>query len=267
MAQVEANQQHARRGRQPIGQAKAQVFGQRQQQQIEQGQRHPHQHVLHRVHAKVLQYLEQEETREGQGDEQQRVLDRPLTLEVLVHRVDETHAKGARIEIRALTLAGTLAQRILEVGGEERGLPMGLEALIVYFSTAGQVIADKAWVRPVGAHVHPAAPHRHDMQLASPLQGQIEAIGELTGLAILEHRQGDMHAPAQPIQASAGLERQSLVIQRQCQGVLDAANVTDAHHQIGPVEAVILPVLLDTPARRDLKRPLTLLLAWNNRAW
>ncbi|MNE53046.1 hypothetical protein D3C80_1477480 [compost metagenome] len=109
MAQVEADQQHTCRSRQPIRQAKANVLGQRQQQQVEERQRNTNEDVLHRVHTQIFQHFEQEKAGKGQRDEQQRVFDRPLALQVLVHRVDEAHTEGTLAEIGALPGVRALA--------------------------------------------------------------------------------------------------------------------------------------------------------------
>ncbi|MNO78493.1 hypothetical protein D3C76_696340 [compost metagenome] len=159
------------------------MLGQRQQQQVEERQRHTHQDVLHRVHTQVLQHLEQEEAGKGQGDEQQGVFDCPLALQVLVHRVNEAHTKAALAEIGALPGCSALAQGVFEVGGEERGLPVGTEALRIDIAAAGQVVADEARVRPVGAHVHAAGTaHGYHVQLAGTLQRQVKAIAERSRL-------------------------------------------------------------------------------------
>ena len=60
------------------------MLRQRQQQQIEKRQRDTDQRVLHRVHRETFQYFEQKETGERQDDKQQRIIDRSLTLQVLI---------------------------------------------------------------------------------------------------------------------------------------------------------------------------------------
>ncbi len=56
------------------------------------------------MHRQALEHFEEEEAGEGQGDKQQRIFDRPVALEVLVHRVDEAHAEGPAAE-RVTTIA------------------------------------------------------------------------------------------------------------------------------------------------------------------
>src|SRR5450830_548975 len=102
MADIKADQPDTGPGRQQVRQAKPQMLRQRQQQQIEEGQRNPDQGVLDRVDRQALEYFEQKEASEGQGDKQQGIFDRPVGLEVLVHRLDKTHAKAAGLETVAV---------------------------------------------------------------------------------------------------------------------------------------------------------------------
>ena len=65
------------------------MFGERQQEQVEDDQRGADQQVLHRVQAQVAQQLPEQEHREGEQDEQQAVLHRPFGLLVVVDGLDE----------------------------------------------------------------------------------------------------------------------------------------------------------------------------------
>ncbi|MNH15256.1 hypothetical protein D3C79_748670 [compost metagenome] len=75
------------------------------------------------MHAEVLENLEEEEACEGQGNKQQGIFNRPLTFEVLIHRVHKTDTECPAIEFLAPLTVHTLAQGVLQIGGEERGLP------------------------------------------------------------------------------------------------------------------------------------------------
>ena len=83
------------------------MLGQRQQQQVEERQRHAHQRVLHRVHRQAFQHFEEEETGEGQDNKQQRVFDRAIAFQVLVDGVDEAHAEAAAVEGYSQSLPDT----------------------------------------------------------------------------------------------------------------------------------------------------------------
>ena len=57
-----------------------------------------------------------------------------------------------------------LFKRFLQVGGEKRGLPMGGKSLISDLALGRQVVADEAWMRPVGIQRNFAGlAHRQDL--------------------------------------------------------------------------------------------------------
>ncbi|MNC59237.1 hypothetical protein D3C75_1090330 [compost metagenome] len=87
------------------------------------------------------------------------------------------------------------------------------------------------------------------------LQCQIETVVEPAGLLAIQLRQRDVHATAQPVQPGTGFKRQALVIDVEFQGIFNAADVADANHQKRLVEAVVIEVLVDAPALRQLETP------------
>ncbi len=68
-----------------------------------------------------FQDLEQKEARESQEDEQQRVLDGTIGLQILIYGVYKRHAQQPPVELcaRGGAVLIATAQRLLEVCGEE----------------------------------------------------------------------------------------------------------------------------------------------------
>ena len=232
------------------------MLGQRQQQQVEERQRHAHQGVLDRVHRQTLEHLEEKEAGKGQGDKQQRIFDRPIALEVLVYRVDEVHPKAAVAEVFTALPVQAVLQGLFEVGGEECRLPIGAEALVGHLTLSRQEVADKARVRPVGRQCYLAGlAHRHYLQLLGALQAQVEGELQHGGLLAVLRRQRHMHALAQPVDLGAWRELQPLVTQLQFQRVFNTPNITDAHRQKRWFKAVVGEVFGDPQLRRQVETP------------
>ena len=256
MADIEPDQHHTTAGRQQIRRAKTDVLRQRQQQQIKERQRHTHQRVLHRVHRQALEHFEQEETGERQHDEQQRIFDCTVALQVLIHRIDETHAKAAGVEGLAIIAAHAAAHGVLQVGGEERGLPVSAEPGVIDFTFGRQEVADKTWMRPIGGEAHAAAlAHRQHLQRAGALQAQIKAERQFRGFAGVERWQRHPYPLAEPADLRTGNKVQALAVEFQFQGVFDAANVADADRKKRCIELVVDEVFLDAQLRRQGEMP------------
>ncbi|MCY1186945.1 hypothetical protein D9M73_278640 [compost metagenome] len=116
------------------------------------------------MYRKAFQHFEQEEPGEGQDDKQQRIFDRPVAFQVLVHGFDEAHAEAATEQRLTATAGHAAVQRFLQVGGEKRSLPMGGKTLISDLALGRQVVADEAWMRPVGTQRNFAGlAHRQDL--------------------------------------------------------------------------------------------------------
>ncbi|MCY1433052.1 hypothetical protein D9M71_490710 [compost metagenome] len=80
------------------------------------------------MHRQAFKHFKKEETGERQDDEQQCVFDRAVAFQVLVHRVDEAHAKTATGQRLASTTGHAAVEDLLQIGGEKRSLPIGGEA-------------------------------------------------------------------------------------------------------------------------------------------
>ncbi|EJT85365.1 hypothetical protein PPS11_10913 [Pseudomonas putida S11] len=85
------------------------------------------------------------------------------------------------------------------------------------------------------------------------MQCQIETIAEFTRLQAVQPRQAGVHAAAHPVEPGTGFERYFLLADAQLKAVLDAADIADTHHQERLVEAVVVEILVDTPAFRELE--------------
>ena len=150
------------------------------------------------MHGQALEHFEKEEASEGQGNEQQRVFQRTVAFQVLVHRVDEADAELATEKGLAVVFLEALAQCFFHIGGEETGLPAGGKALGADLALVRQVVADEARVRPVGIEFNlRLTSDRGEAQLTGTLQQQIE--GELQAPALVQfsQRKRHMHTSAQ----------------------------------------------------------------------
>ncbi len=101
------------------------------------------------MHGQSLEYFEQEEAGEGQGDKQQGIFNRPVGLQVLVDRVDKAHAKFAAVIGIAIVVVGAVIQHFGKIGGKETGLPVGNKTRVGDLPLDRQKLADKTWVWPL----------------------------------------------------------------------------------------------------------------------
>jgi hypothetical protein len=149
------------------------------------------------MHRHALEHFEQKEAGKGQRDKQQRVFDRALALQILIHRIDQADAEAALIEFGAIGLLRTSAQRFLQIGGKERRLPARAESVGSHAALRRQIIADKAGMRPVRGELDlTVAPDRGDLQMPRAQQLQLEGKLQPQRLGACAHRQRHMHAIA-----------------------------------------------------------------------
>ena len=217
---------------------------------------------MHRVHGQTLEHLEEEEAGKGQGDKQQGVFDRPVGLQVLVHRVDKADAKLAAVEGAAIVTADAVIQGLGEVGGKEAGLPARAEAGGADLAGYRQELADKARVRPVGTQLHQGfATQRGDRQLRGALQLEVEGKVQTLAIDAVQRRQGRMHTTAEQAIGTAGGKGQLAAIEAQLEVVLDAPDIADADAEEGRLEAVVGVILADAVLRRQLEVAADLVVA------
>ena len=123
---ADIDRQHAagRGGRQTQGEIEADVLGEGEQKNIEEGERDAGEEILHRVNPPFQDELEAEHRHERDGDEHQRVFHRPIDEGVEVDRVDEAHAEDVG---RETIEAGPLLQppRIRARCAPDAGCPSG----------------------------------------------------------------------------------------------------------------------------------------------
>ena len=84
------------RGAREIGERETDLLGDRQQQQVEDAEREADQAVLRDMRARAGRHLEQQAGHEGEADEHDAVLDRPIGLAIGVDRRQQGDAEGRR---------------------------------------------------------------------------------------------------------------------------------------------------------------------------
>ena len=109
-------------------------------------------------------------------------------------------------------------------------------------------------VRPVGLQDDLAvAAHRHDVQPLAAEQRQVEGVLQALRLAPVDALQRCVHTAAEQADPATRLEVDAGTVEGQAQGILDAADVADAHRQERRFELVVLQVFFDAIVRRHLE--------------
>src|SRR5262249_53883750 len=120
----------------------------------------------------------------------------------------------------------TVAQRLLQVGGEKRHGPLGAEALWADIVTDGQILADEARARPIGAERNLIfAADWHDVKFARPQDSEIHRKIDVRRLIGVYVRQWSVQSSTQQARRRAREEFRWGCIHGYLRSALDTPNV------------------------------------------